>query len=580
MTSIRLTKFSGMMPAVDDRLLPDQNASYAQGVHFGEGTLRGFRPTASVFSMVGPSNLKVFRFPNDPTLPGTVNDFSNSVWMEFNTRDVDVLRSPVTDDSYQRLYWASAATGARYNTGAGVRAGSQSYKLGIPRPQSPPGVSPTGGVSTTIVARAYLYTYVSTFGEEGPPSPPTVANGPADAVWGITIPSIPGSALTDRSLGSIRLYRTVTGNSGVATYYLITEFGGTGAQTLNDTFPDTYVASNSAIPSIGWNPPPDFMKGMVQMPNGVIAGWSGESDIWFCEPYRPHAWPPQYNVTVDSPVVGLGVTGNSLVVATRGAPSVISGTHPAQMAQINLGVPESCTSRQSIISTPQGVYYSSPNGIVLAGPGGVQNLTDPLITREEWVAYCDPYNIRAARHGTSYVAVPVGAGSSGTGFLIDAGDTGFEWLDLGTNVANLVTDFWSGETFIIQGGVVKHFNPAVVTAMNPYTWTSKKFVSPQPVNFSTAKILFSLPNGAPALNPVPNTNLIQTLAADQWGLFRVYADDSLVFCRELRVAGGAGEMFNNLPGGFKATLWQFEIEARVYVHSIEIATSPRELSRV
>ena len=88
--------------------------------------------------------------------------------------------------------------------------------------------------------------------------------------------------------------------------------------------------------------------------------------------------------------------------------------------------------------------------------------------------------------------------------------------------------------------------------------------------------VFSTFKDTPELNPVPNTNPVQTLAADQWGLARVYADGKLRFTRELR---SSGAMFR-LPSGFKAQFWQVEIEARVKVLSIELATSAKELGSV
>ena len=73
-----------------------------------------------------------------------------------------------------------------------------------------------------------------------------------------------------------------------------------------------------------------------------------------------------------------------------------------------------------------------------------------------------------------------------------------------------------------------------------------------------------------------NTDLVQTLQADQWGLVRVYADDRLVMCRELRIDGE----FMRLPAGFKAATYQVEIEARVKIISAELSTSAKELQNV
>ena len=55
----------------------------------------------------------------------------------------------------------------------------------------------------------------------------------------------------------------------------------------------------------------------------MIAGWK-DNEVWFCEPYRPHAWPVKYVVNVDYPIVGLGTIDQSCMDADVGAsPTVV-----------------------------------------------------------------------------------------------------------------------------------------------------------------------------------------------------------------------------------------------------------------
>ena len=46
--------------------------------------------------------------------------------------------------------------------------------------------------------------------------------------------------------------------------------------------------------------------------------------------------------------------------------------------------------------------------------------------------------------------------------------------------------------------------------------------------------------------------------------------------RELRTSG---EIFR-IPTGFKATFWEVEVEARVKIYSVELATTAKELADV
>ncbi|MGL1400235.1 hypothetical protein ACSTI4_24935, partial [Vibrio parahaemolyticus] len=76
-----------------------------------------------------------------------------------------------------------------------------------------------------------------------------------------------------------------------------------------------------------YNPPPAGLRGLTAMPNGMMAAFDGK-DLYFCEPYLPHAWPASYTLTTDFPIVGLGAFGTSLVVMTTGNLYLVSGTAP------------------------------------------------------------------------------------------------------------------------------------------------------------------------------------------------------------------------------------------------------------
>ena len=56
------------------------------------------------------------------------------------------------------------------------------------------------------------------------------------------------------------------------------------------------------------------------MANGIAAGFTNEREVWFSAAYLPHAWPPQYALTVDYPIVGLTANGTSLNIMTEGRP--------------------------------------------------------------------------------------------------------------------------------------------------------------------------------------------------------------------------------------------------------------------
>jgi hypothetical protein len=594
MVALTLSNFGGMIPAVDERLLPDNQAGLSQNAWVYSGAIEGFRATTPVYTLANPNAKKAFRVPIEYFDKDHIPD---SYWLEFEDPDTDIVSSPALGDSFERYYWASETIEPQYNTKTRIAAGNPSFKLGIPTPTVAPGVTVSGGVSP-VETRAYVYTWVSAYDEEGPPSPPTLQSGNANGTWNITLTAPDTGVTTGRNITRVRIYRTITGTSGATTYYFAHEQN-VATTTYADSTPTTTVASNNILKSNFYGPPPSDLKGLILMPNGMVAGFR-RNEVWFCEPYLPHAWPSPYTLTVENEIVGLGVVGQTLIVCTTGSPYAISGVNPASMSQSRLAFSEPCLSRGSIVSTPVGVAYASPNGVAVAVPGQVTIITRNLIGKDKWL---DPANfllvpsIRATTlNGGYYCWGSMMPGCfeatafnpnafqqddyTGTyrGAFIDLENTRISFTKLfnASPTFNCYTDVWTGETFLIRDGKVQWLDIAPSRTREPFIWRSKVFSMPNKRNIEAMRVYFDTFPDSPELNPTRNTAPVQTLAADQYGLVRVYADGRLVMTRELREDGE----FMRLPSGFKASHWQLEFEARVRITDVEFATTAKELVNV
>lgn len=148
-------------------------------------------------------------------------------------------------------------------------------------------------------------------------------------------------------------------------------------------------------------PPPADLKGLVNMPNGVMAGFFGNT-VCFSEPYKPHAWPIEYQMPIDYPVVKLAVFGQTLFVGTLGSVSLISGASPVNMSQVVLPGNQTCVSAQSVVPVDGGVVFASPDGLCMATLDGVKVLTKGLFLRAVWQKF-NPETIRAAVHDGVYL---------------------------------------------------------------------------------------------------------------------------------------------------------------------------------
>jgi hypothetical protein len=593
MTAVRLRTFGGMIPAVDRHLLPDTAAVYSENAYLYSGRLRGL-PQPDFVRACTTGTSKVYRIPNNYTDADFVDD---SLWLEFPNFNTDVVRSPVVGDTYDRYYWAGAVGAPRYNTRARIANGDSEWLLGIPLPNAV-SVSPASGVSTVIVSRSYAVTFVSAYGEEGPAQVSSAVNGKQDDTWTVTLPTADADDIggPNRNLTKMRIYRTVTSASGQATYFFVAEVDITDT-TYADTASDTVVTANEQLASLNWTAPPTDLEGWIMMPNGILAGWKG-NELWFSEPYRPHAWPASYALAVEYPIVGLGIINQTLVVCTKGFPMTATGSTPGNITTSTLTSLEPCLSRGSIISSPEGVYYASPNGLVLVANGGALNITRQLILKDDWNQLLKVATLRAARLGNAYYcygsarfgvfqedAFQTGAfasidfAGSYTGALIDPNNerVAFNTLSTDTPTVNVMSDAWSGDIYIIRDNNLYRIDLAAAEPVSEvYTWRSKVFQSEDKKNFVAMKVYFETLATTPEQAAERNNDLEQELAADQYGLVRVYADGVLRMTRELRTSG---ELMR-LPSGFKAEFWQLEFESRVDILSVQMATSVKELSRV
>ncbi len=451
--------------------------------------------------------------------------------------------------------------------------------------------------------RAYVYTWLTEYGEEGPPSPPTIVNGWSNGVWTLSLFTPPPDEMgVTRNITTTRLYRTVASTTGQTTYFFIADIP-VLQETYVDVIDDATIALNTILPSVLWTPPPEGLQALLSMPNGMAVGFRG-NEIWFSEPYRPHAWPAAYTLTTEFPIVGIGVTGQSVVACTSATPYTASGVNPSSMSLTKALNPEPCTSRGSIVSTDQGVYFCSPNGLIKVDQNGTTgNTTELWITREKWRELTPDKFVRAIPIASSYFAFATVDGTDHTlaqqGFTIELGNDSSSftiWPQPGghrigfnnmsaprdVDIYNVQVDPWTGIGLLIQNSSIYYYDfsddrPTI----QPYIWRSKQYQQQFKKNFEAIKVYFSVPPGSPTQSAVRNTDATDdaswtTLGANQYGIIRVYADDTLVTVREIR---SSGELLRILSG-YKYETWQFEIEARVLINNVQIATSVRELASV
>lgn len=554
MAVIRITTFAGAMPIIDPRLLPEQAAFSATNLDASGGALKPMTGPNAIKEL-DPETKTVFKIPfNSTNIAVDPGEMVDATWLEFEDINTDVLRTPNVNDSFDRYYWASPSTGLLYAPRADLVSGGADAGIGvgIEVATTPLEVVATGGTeSATSVTRAYVQTFVSIYGEEGQPGPVFSTTGKPDADWTITSIDQPVNAAGTTEIDRIRIYRTITAASGVTTFFRV-ETLPVGTTTFVDNLSDAVVSANQQIESTLWAPPPEGLQGIIAMPNGIFVGWVA-STLYFCENYRPHAWPREYALTVQFPIVGLGVFGSTCVVCTTGNPATVSGIKSNTMALTQSDAALPCLSRRGIVSTVEGVFYPSTDGLVLIGPAGGQIVTAQVIERDQWLTTYDAKNIKAYY-------------SRGTYGAVCSATIAYQFSTIGvihtrsyTDPVNVGTDRWSSKTWLIDDGQLLEWEPAIGDPLL-YRWRSKPFVLPKPVNLGAAQLSFD------ASTPVGNEEI----------RLRVWADGRMVYDEAILLDKNP----YRLPNGFKADVWEFEVEGKVRVHNCTLASSIRELANV
>jgi hypothetical protein len=583
MPVLQIKGFSGVIPVKGDRAIPDNFGTVSVNTSLYADELKGIHPPIDQIAVQTPTR-RVFRIPKrtlggDPAYPTYIpppSYLGDSVWVQFTDHDTDIVKGQLIEDSFERYYFCSPTTGPMFNTYARLRDGLAMYRLGVPAVPADAAhqvaISVAGGAAP-VETRAYTYTWVNIYGEEGAPALPVTAAGNGSGTWNISAIDDPTTEFTAGNYADYqkkRLYRTITGASGQTTYYRVAEIAA-GVTTYADTITDAVLAGNLKLESSSWQPPPTTLKGWIAMPNGFLIGFDG-NNIYMSEAYHFHAWPPEYKQASETPVVGLGILGQTCVVCTQGYPATITGSKPATCSFTKASTGEPCLSRGSIVSGPAGVIYASQNGLILIGPSGIQNVTEQIITRDEWIRNYAPQYIRAVRHQEGYLALRMPPNPNPrSGFYVDPTDLKVALTELSDfeGCLNLDRDFWSGETFYISSGMVRRWDPPTDDLM-PVQWKSKEFQFQYQENFGAYAIYWDDARYSPynyGTSIMPTTERVR---------FAVYADRRKVY-DEIVPRNGRPV---RLPSGFKGDIWQFEIRARAPVYSLHVASTMKELKTV
>jgi hypothetical protein len=530
---IEINGFGGLITKIAPHLLPNEAAQAGQGFDVASGSLR---PALGLVSrtnaQVGDLSPSVTRFKK--------LKFRNADRWVSGSNGERWFVSPIIQDQFDRFYFTrnNGAPQMGWVTAGGV----QTTNLGIAIPNGT--LSITGGTTGEFnVTTRYLYVLVSQFGEISAPSTPSlpVSINPSSVNTTITLSEAP----TSTHWTEWRLYR----QDQNGTYRFLTGKLISSGLVINDTIPESGLQEelNQLAEGELNEPPPETMRGLTLLPNGVFAGFE-DQNVYFSKPYLPHAWPSSYRIAIDGKIVGMETSASGLVVVTDRKPYLIAGSDPSAMAAIELDMVEPCSTPDSIVDMGAYVVYASPNGLIAVGTNA-QNLTENIISRDDWLNRING-GVKAVAYQGKYWMVSNG----GQILTFNPSNGAIEQFSTGESIHALFADSVNSTLYMATANGWRVLDG--VTRSGSFQWVSKDFVIGERESLTSAKVMADSEVGVSVSYYNTNGTLITTHSQDTTGqAFRLPA----VRAHKVRI----GLSVDNQPN--------------TQVHSVQLATTMQEI---
>lgn len=212
----------------------------------------------------------------------------------------------------------------------------------------------------------YVYTYYNEVdGTESAPSDVTEELDVSSGYIRITLPS----ASDDPQVTHNKIYR-VGGN--ITTFSLVATVEADVLE-YNDKTNDVDLPGNTLL-SDNFYEAPLGLKYLTES-YAMVFGALGEQ-LRFTPVAKHNAWPPEYSLSFDSDITGIGAVSSGLLVMTADKTHLVTGSGPFSLSTQTLRGDQGCIAHESIQQVSQGaVVWASSDGLCVSSGGNPQNIT-------------------------------------------------------------------------------------------------------------------------------------------------------------------------------------------------------------
>ncbi|CAB4155095.1 hypothetical protein UFOVP653_72 [uncultured Caudovirales phage] len=466
---------------------------------------------------------------------------------ETNEQAFPVLRMTATNTADSSQIFDVYTSNSSFDSTGGIYALSMSQDPGNDYYTA---TLATGVKEADKEARAYVYTYVNTYNEEGPPSAPVVVT--TSPVVAVNVTVTKDAIGTYAPIKEIRIYRTPTGST-IADYFYVGSIAVLTEAGLTFVFNDNVKGEqlNEVLSSTDYYPPDPGLVGLMSLPNGILCAWKG-NELHFSEAYKPWAWPPAYVKPLPNAIVGGIAHGSGAVITTVTQPYLVSGVSPDSMTTTRLNVDQAGVSKWSIAVVDGAVIYASNDGLVVLSGGTASLLqSQKFFTREVWRE-----RYAAGLSGMRFAAwdgrlVVYSNNGAFIPFMIRVDEADGTMTDLFGFDANCGFNSPMADQFYYANGpYLYQFNGGPDQTA---TWQSREMVLPKPINFGFA----------------------QAVTTGTWTL-EMYADGQL---KHMEVLAQGTTNFR-LPAGFKSDRWKIKLTGSGRFRELRVGETARDLVNV
>ena len=537
--NILYKNFKGIAPRYDSHLLGDGFATTAKDVNLWHGTLRPFREK-KLCREIKQATKSVF--------------YDNCCWKEFDKCvEFTRLNTSCTRQVVTGLFDYPVTT-------CSDECNPRWIRLGLPSPGTAPTLErldPLAGkrgcysenlidsIEYKRATRTYVYTYVNSCCDEGPPSYPTetldVDDGGRVMLSGFNTPS------AEYDVKNIRIYRLASGfdmnntsienftideTSALSDYYLVDEIPVGTAAYIDDKMD---YELGYAMETQEYVAPPKDLRGIISVDGTQLAGITGGNKIRFSTPNFPHAWQEADELTVPDQIQALVEFKSDIVVLTCGALYKVEPIEDCKTVgcrKVTKTLEDyplvSCCGGHGYALTPKGVVFASIDGLILTDGVQATNITSPYFAPDDWKA------LHPDRMSVAYNRDSVYFFSDVAGYCLQFPVSLTEWEN--SHLIELSD------------------RPEYAFGENDELYLVKKEISPTQINFAGAKVS-RYNNGDVTFKFLGDDILIKEYSPLQTEKFR-------------------------LPSGRRDVEFQVDLKGTAEVYQVEVSTSYIELGTV